>query len=110
MSSILSKVLVVISVSVVSIALSSWEDKNTSSTTNEVPQRIFDSTTMKLSVVDDVGIEGAYASSKFSKGICVIKIRKDIYPKCITHEVMHCLSLNWHPGRSTDSFCNPNNL
>lgn len=39
------------------------------------------------------------------EGVCEIKIRKDVYPNCITHEVMHCFSGEWHEGYDTDKYC-----
>lgn len=38
-------------------------------------------------------------------GFCSIEIRRDVYPRCITHEVMHCFSGNWHEGYETDEYC-----
>jgi len=37
-------------------------------------------------------------------GVCAIEIKRDHYPDCITHEVLHCFSGSWHEG-DNDDFC-----
>ena len=34
---------------------------------------------------------------------CIIILRE--YPKCLLHEIRHCLEGNWHEGRNSDEDC-----
>lgn len=36
-------------------------------------------------------------------GECVIRLRK--YPRCLLHEIRHCVEGNWHEGRITTEDC-----
>jgi len=42
---------------------------------------------------------------RLGNGVCHVQIRKDIYPYCITHEVMHGFSGEWHGGEESTMFC-----
>lgn len=44
-----------------------------------------------------------YGMSFYSENVCVIILRE--YPKCLLHEVRHCIEGNWHEGRDTLEDC-----
>lgn len=49
--------------------------------------------------------QGELARAKFNQGLCTIWIRRDVYPACLTHELMHCFSDSWHDGYETTAHC-----
>ncbi len=52
------------------------------------------------------GYPDALAITRFNgTGVCEIEVRRDVYPDCLAHEVMHCFSGNWHAGKETEMFC-----
>jgi hypothetical protein len=59
-----------------------------------------------IDLVEKTSVEGAYGTAMTNKGLCKVEILKDRYPDCITHEIMHCFSGNWHEGYDTTRYCN----
>lgn len=39
----------------------------------------------------------------YVSNVCFIKLKE--YPKCLQHEVRHCIEGNWHEGYETDEDC-----
>ena len=56
-----------------------------------------------LEVTDDLP-RGQYGEARITNGICTVKINIQHYPRCITHEVMHCLGWQ-HDNRPNIEFC-----
>ena len=44
-----------------------------------------------------------YGMSIYDGDTCVIILRE--YPKCLLHEIRHCVEGNWHSGRDTLEDC-----
>lgn len=47
----------------------------------------------------------ALGVTRCANGVCVIQIRRDMYPRCLTHELRHVMEGDWHPGRETTEDC-----
>lgn len=47
----------------------------------------------------------ALGVTRCANGVCVIQIRRDMYPHCLTHELRHVMEGDWHPGRETTEDC-----
>ena len=63
-----------------------------------------------IELTDTLDREGdrVLATTTYREGaenVCYIKIKPEVYPNCIQHEVMHCFSGDWHEGYDTDDYC-----
>ncbi len=54
-------------------------------------------------VVQEVSDLQVHGTQEWSGNRCVIKLRE--YPKCLQHEVRHCIEGNWHEGKETTEDC-----
>lgn len=71
-----------------------------------VPKPMVERQIIVMDLVDKPKVEGAYGTAqKITDTLCHIEIVKSAYPKCITHEVMHCFSGDWHQGYDTTQYC-----
>jgi hypothetical protein len=75
--------------------------------TLDYPEPKRDLVYVSIELVDEIAeMPEAYGIARcYYNGVCNIKIRKDVYPRCITHEVMHAFSGPWHGNRKTTQFC-----
>ena len=65
-----------------------------------------DNVDIKFTIVDELPNRAlATALFDFHNNICLVKIRRDVYPYCIVHEIRHCVEGNWHEGVSTTYDC-----
>lgn len=74
------------------------------SVVDRVPSPLRDESFVHIKLVDELR-KGTLATARVKDGLCVVEIRKDVYPNCVTHEIMHCFSGNWHEGYETDDYC-----
>jgi len=70
---------------------------------NPVPPPEKKEAVILLSVTDDLP-RGQYGQATVVNGICTVKINQENYPRCITHEVMHCLGCG-HDNRPNTEYC-----
>ena len=70
---------------------------------NPVPPPEKKEVVILLSITDDLP-RGQYGQATTANGICTVKINTQHYPRCITHEVMHCLGWQ-HDNRPNIEFC-----
>jgi hypothetical protein len=70
-----------------------------------VPQPNIDKSIVHIQLVESFDTPGRLGEATWRGNICLVKIRKDVYPNCVTHEIMHCFSGNWHEGYETDNYC-----
>jgi len=73
--------------------------------TTQPPKPVVDSRLITLELVDEFEEPNKLGQATMGTHLCSIEIRKDVYPNCVTHEVMHCMSGDWHKGRDSDEFC-----
>lgn len=70
---------------------------------NPVPPPEKKEAVILLSITDDLP-SGQYGQAITANGICTVKINQENYPRCITHEVMHCLGWE-HDSRPNTEYC-----
>ena len=65
-----------------------------------------DSVDIEFILVDSLP-NNAYGVSSFdfNSNKCIVKIRRDVYPYCIVHEIRHCVEGSWHEGIKTTYDC-----
>ena len=60
----------------------------------------------KLFIVDELPTKNKYASAESHCNLdfkyCEIYILKEVYPRCITHEIRHVMEGHWHNGMSKE--------
>ena len=71
------------------------------------PKAVIDESVVHIQLVDvvDANNPNKLAEATWRGNVCIVKIRRDVYPNCVTHEIMHCFSGNWHEGYETDNYC-----
>ena len=73
--------------------------------TPQPPKPLVDSRLITIELVDGFDNPRQIGEATMTPHLCSIEIKKDRYPDCITHEVMHCFSGDWHQGRESDEYC-----
>lgn len=71
-----------------------------------VPQR--DEAIVHIRLVDTIDYKPGYDAlglSRCANDVCVVEVRKDLYPQCVTHEIRHVFEGDWHPRRETTENC-----
>lgn len=61
-----------------------------------------------IRLVDSIDYKQGYDAmglTRCANGVCVVEIRRDLYPACVTHEIRHVFEGDWHPGRETTEDC-----
>lgn len=61
-----------------------------------------------IRLVDQIDHKPGYIAlglTRCANGVCVVEIRKDLYPHCVTHEIRHVFEGDWHTGRETTEGC-----
>lgn len=61
-----------------------------------------------IRLVDQIDYKPGYDAlglSRCANGVCVVEIRRDLYPACLVHEIRHVFEGDWHPGRETTEGC-----
>lgn len=61
-----------------------------------------------IRLVDHIDYKPGYDAlglTRCANGVCVVEIRRDTYPACVTHEIRHVFEGDWHPGRETTEGC-----
>lgn len=61
-----------------------------------------------LKLVDQINYKPGYEAfglTRCANGVCVVGLRRDRYPACVTHELRHVMEGDWHPGRETTEDC-----
>lgn len=65
-----------------------------------------DTIVAKITLVDDInGNPKQLGEATCNLGVCDIKIRRDSYPACITHEIRHGFEGLWHDDRPNTEDC-----
>jgi hypothetical protein len=60
----------------------------------------------EIKLVDEIKErKDALGLSRCKHNVCQIQIRRDVYPLCITHEVMHGFSGSWHSTNDSTEYC-----
>lgn len=58
-----------------------------------------------IKLVDDLPMR-QYGEARCSvDGVCILEIKRDTYPMCITHEVRHAFEGNFHGNQPSDEDC-----
>ena len=66
----------------------------------------YDEVHVTIRLVDSIeNNPSTYGISHCVNNRCLIEIRKDVYPLCVTHEVRHAFEGNWHEGIETTEGC-----
>lgn len=68
-----------------------------------VPDR--DKVFVEMELVDALGTPDIIGEARCRAGVCQIKLRRDTYPACITHEIRHAFEGDFHPGRASTEDC-----
>ena len=61
-----------------------------------------------IRLVDQIDYKPGYEAlglSRCANGVCVVEIRRDLYPAYITHEIRHVFEGGWHARRETTEGC-----
>lgn len=61
-----------------------------------------------IKLVDQIDYRQGYEAlglSRCANGVCVVEIRRDLYPQCLTHEMRHVFEGDWHARRETTEGC-----
>lgn len=61
-----------------------------------------------IRLVDQIDYRPGYDAlglSRCANGVCVVEVRRDLYPACVTHEIRHVFEGDWHAGRETTEGC-----
>jgi len=61
-----------------------------------------------IRLVDAIDYKPGYDAlglSRCANGVCMVELRKDLYPQCLTHEIRHVFEGDWHAGRETTEGC-----
>ena len=61
-----------------------------------------------IKLVDHIDYKPGYEAlglSRCTNGVCVVEIRRDLYPQCLLHEMRHVIEGDWHAGRETTEDC-----
>lgn len=61
-----------------------------------------------IRLVDSIDYKPGYIAhglTRCANGVCVVEIRRDLYPQCVTHEIRHVFEGDWHAGRETTEGC-----
>jgi len=61
-----------------------------------------------IRLVDQIDYKPGYEAlglSRCANGVCVVEVRRDLYPTCVTHEIRHVFEGDWHAGRETTEGC-----
>lgn len=79
-----------------------------SSITVDHPKPMRDTVFVAIHIVDELptgNTDDTLAIARQTNGVGEIFIRRDVYPLCITHEVMHLFSGDWHGDDKSSEFC-----
>lgn len=61
-----------------------------------------------IRLVDQIDYKPGYEAfglTRCANGVCVVGLRRDRYPACVTQEIRHVFEGDWHPGRETTEGC-----
>ena len=61
-----------------------------------------------IRLVDAINYKPGYDApglSRCANGVCVVEIRRDLHPACVTHEIRHVFEGDWPAGRETTEGC-----
>ena len=61
-----------------------------------------------IKLVDSIDYKPGYDAlglSRCANNVCIVEIRRDLYPQCLTHEIRHVIEGDWHKGRETAEGC-----
>ena len=58
-----------------------------------------------IKLVDDLPMRQYGEAQCTGVGVCTIKLKRDTYPMCITHEIRHAFEGNFHAGRESTDDC-----
>lgn len=67
-----------------------------------------DDALVHIRLVDSIDYRPGYHAlglSRCANGVCVVEVRRNLYPQCVLHEIRHVFEGDWHPGRETTEGC-----
>ena len=69
----------------------------------DAPKPVMGRSTVKVTVVEVKGLPTLGRASWGNNGMCFIALRE--YPRCLQHEMRHCLEGKWHDEKPNDEGC-----
>lgn len=62
---------------------------------------------LKIRLVDEVRYNDAIVSglSEWGEGWCIVTLPVDEYPRCLQHEIRHCIEGDFHAGHKSYEDC-----
>jgi hypothetical protein len=69
----------------------------------DAPKPVMERNTVKVTVVEVKGLPTLGRASWGNNGMCFIALRE--YPKCLQHEMRHCLEGKWHDEKPNSEGC-----